>query len=147
MSPLDDIPEPWRSAMENAGLYSARDLAAKTGIGPTTASDLLHGRKLSTERTMQAVADSLRLPVTTVRGWAATSRGEAGPFELPPEANRLTKRQRDAVVGLVRAMLDPGPQDEVGPPDMSDPDIQGIRLDETSPNLRVVEQRNGPEGT
>lgn len=108
MSPLDEIPQPWRDAMENAGAYSIRDLAAKTGTGPTTVSDLLHGRKLSSERTMQAVADALRLPATTIREWAAASRGEEKPFELPAEANRLTRRERDAVLAVVRAMLDPG---------------------------------------
>lgn len=108
VSPLDEIPQPWRDAMENAGAYSIRDLAAKTGTGPTTVSDLLHGRKLSSERTMQAVADALRLPATTIREWAATARGEEKPFELPPEANRLTRRERDAILAVVRAMLDPG---------------------------------------
>lgn len=136
MSPLDEIPQPWRDAMENAGAYSIRDLAAKTGTGPTTVSDLLHGRKLSSERTMQAVADALRLPATTIREWAAAARGEEKPFELPAEANRLTRRQREAVRAIVSAMLDPG-EGEPPEPDLSK--VQGMRLAEESQPLRVVD--------
>jgi len=107
VSPLDEIPAPWRDAMENAGTYSLRDLAARAEVGTSTVSDLIYGRKLTSERTIASVADSLRLPVTTIREWAAAARGEERPFELPPEANRLGRRQREAVLAVVRAMLDP----------------------------------------
>jgi len=108
VSRLDDVPAPWREAMEKAGTYSRRQLADKAGTGTSTVSDLIYGRKLTSEPTLQAVADALRLPVTTVRGWAAAARGEHKPFELPPEANRLGRRQREAVLAVVRAMLDTG---------------------------------------
>jgi hypothetical protein len=102
--------------MDNAGLYnhSFRALADKAGIGTTTVTGLVYGRRQSDEHTIQAVADALRLPVPTIRQWAATALGEAAPFELPAEANRLTKRERDAVLAVVRAMLDPVGQAEAG---------------------------------
>jgi hypothetical protein len=104
VSPLDDIPAPWREAMENAGTYSLRDLATKADVGTTTVSALVYGRKDSSERTMQAVADTLRLEVTTIREWAAVARGEAHPFVLPAEANRLTQKDREAVLAVVRQL-------------------------------------------
>lgn len=126
--------------MDNAGTYSLRELATKAGVGTSTVSDLIYGRKRTSEATMQAVSDTLRLPAPTIREWAATARGEAKPFRLPPEANRLTKRERDAVLAVVRAMLDSGDeQTEDSPvPDLSR--VQGIRLaEETSPTLQAVD--------
>lgn len=141
MSPLDDIPEPWRTAMESAGTYSLRDLAHRSELGTSTVSHLVYGRKASSERTMQAVADTLRLPVTTIREWAAVARGENEPFVLPPEANRLTRKDRDAVLAVVRQLAaaraeaeeDPGPPQ----PDLSR--VEGMRLAETQPLRSVPE--------
>lgn len=104
VSPLDDIPDPWHTAMEKAGTYSFRDLSAKTGLGTSTVSALIYGRTASSERTMQTVADSLRLPVTTIREWASAARGEREPFVLPAEANRLTRKDREAVLAVVRQL-------------------------------------------
>lgn len=140
VSPLDDIPQPWRTAMENAGFYSLRDLATKADLGTSTASALIYGRKASSERTMQVVADSLRLPVTTIREWASVARGEREPFVLPAEANRLTQKDREAVLAVVRQLAAAHAQNEPEPPDPGQPDLsvaEGIRLSETQP-LRVV---------
>lgn len=125
VSPIDDIPAPWRDAMEKAGTYSLRDLAARAGVGTSTVSDLIYGRKLASERTMQAAADSLRLPITTIREWAATARGEVGPYQPPAVANRLTERQRRALDELIRSIVAPV---EPEPPDLST--AQGLRLAE-----------------
>ncbi len=142
MSPLDNIPNPWRTAMEEAGTYSLRELAARANLGTTTVSTLIFGRAASSEPTMQAVADSLRLPVTTIRTWATAARGEDKPFELPAEANRLSRRERDAVLAVIRAMLDPGRGEETPMPDFSH--VQGIRLME-DPSLDPTYDRN-PRG-
>lgn len=95
--------------MENAGLYnhSFRALADKAGIGTTTVTGLVYGRRQSDEKTLQAVADALRLPVPTIRKWASQALGLEAPFELPPEANQLNPRQRQAILTVVRVMLDP----------------------------------------
>lgn len=140
MSPLDDIPQPWREAMENAGTYSLRDLAARAGLGTSTVSDLIYGRKSTSERTMQAAADSLRLPVTTIRSWAATARGEVGPYQPPAVANRLTERQRRAIDELIRSIVTPV---EPEPPDMRE--VQGLRLAEpdASSDEPIRPKRNG----
>ena len=125
MSPRTDIPEPWREAMEAAGMYSFRDLSQKTGIGTSTVTGLVFGDRRSSDATMQAVADALRLQVTTIRAWAAAALGESKPFVLPAEANRLSRRERDAVLAVVRAMLDPGEDpDDPGPIKSPEPATQ-----------------------
>lgn len=142
MSPLDDIPAPWREAMEKAGAYSLRDLAGRAGIGTSTVSDLIYGRKSSSEPTMQATADSLRLPVTTIREWAAAARGEAGPYQPPAVANRLTERQRRALDELIRSIVAPV---ELDPPAPDLTTAEGRRLAEDEPVVRdrTDAQRNG----
>lgn len=112
MSPRTDIPEPWKSAMAQWGMHSARDLASKTGIGASTVTGLIYGDRSSSEQTLQAVAAALRVEVTTVREWASAARGEARPFVLPAEADRLTRREREAVLAVVRAMLDPADEEQ-----------------------------------
>lgn len=146
-----------------------RDL---TGASYDDMSDLVGGaitgarfHQLTTEppnafprpATLQHLANLLHLPVTTVILSFATSLGlsvdtspSALAMTLPPGTDNLTDTDRQAVLAVIRALVDarrPTRPHGEGPPDMDDPDIQGIRLDETSPNLRVVEQRNGPEGT
>lgn len=91
--------------MEAVGTYSLTQLSQKTGTGVSTLADLVHGRRRSSEKTIEAVAGALRLPLTTIRGWAAAALGEVGPWEPPAVANRLTDRQRRALDELIRAMV------------------------------------------
>lgn len=146
MSPLDDIPEPWREAMVKAGVSSLNRLAQRTGTGVSTLSDLVHGRRRSSERTLEAVADALRLKTTTIRAWAAAALGEEKPFVLPAEANRLTRRERDAVLAVVRAMLDPGEEQDTGAPARPTPPKTGQLVDlarPPQPDLSRVAARHG----
>lgn len=110
----EDIPEPWRTAMGNAGAYSFRQLAAKARVGTSSVTNLIYGRTTSREGTMQAVADTLRLPVTTIREWASTARGEVGPYSPPAEANRLSERQRRAIDELIRSIVAALPEEQRG---------------------------------
>lgn len=143
VSPLDDIPDPWCTAMENAGTYSLRDLATKADVGTSTVSALIYGRTASSERTMQAVADSLRLSVTTIREWASAARGEHEPFVLPPEANRLTRKDREAILAVVRQMAAARADAQSALDDAPDlATMQGIRLAEEDEPARDT-NRNG----
>lgn len=120
-------------------MYSLRDMAYRTGLGTSTVSALVYGRRQSDERTLNAAAGALRLPVTTIRGWASEALGEAAPFELPQEANRLTRREREAVLAVVRAMLDPQGQSESQPPA-----VAPVReLHPPAPDLTRVAARRG----
>lgn len=99
-----ETPLPWVEALESAGLHSARDLARELAVSPQTAVRLIHGEQTSRE-TMEAAAGILGLTVEKVQ----ELRGETPlpPFRLPPEADRLSQRQRAAVFAVVRAMLEP----------------------------------------
>lgn len=101
----DDIPEPWRSALERKGIDSIRRLASKAEISPMTASRLVKDQGTSVE-TVNAVArlvfDNDVELVWRLRGLSVR---DLGPFELPVEASLLTDDQREAVVAVVRAML------------------------------------------
>lgn len=101
------VPEAWRSVMEPRGLHSARDLAAKASVAPSTITRLFAGESSPTEDTLTAVADALGISVLKVRRIAGRPVGESDPFVLPPEANRLDRRQRAAVVEIVRLLLEP----------------------------------------
>lgn len=99
-----ETPPDWCTLMEARGLYSIRALARGLDIAAETASRLVHGGASSAE-TIEAAAMLLKVSpdrIRAIRGEIAVS-----PFSLPRGADALTRRQRDAVLAVVRAMLDP----------------------------------------
>ena len=64
-----------------------------------------HGRP--DEPTLRALAAVLDISLTDLRAAADLPRGQSEPYRPPAEANRLTRRQRNAVDEMIRAMLDP----------------------------------------
>lgn len=93
--------------MERKSLGSYNRLGGKIGVSPETVRRLVLGIGRSDDATMRKVATALDVPITRIREWAATAVGTEKPFELPPEASRLSPRQQDAVLSVVRAMLEP----------------------------------------
>jgi hypothetical protein len=67
------------------------------------------------DRVIEGIAIAIDVPKSVVEQSYGIRRPH-GPFVLPPEADRLTRRQRDAVLSVVRAMLDPAAEDEPGQP-------------------------------
>jgi transcriptional regulator with XRE-family HTH domain len=106
MAQRREVPEQWLAVMQPRGLDSARDLATKAGVAPSTITRLIFGDGDAGEDTVAAVAVALGLSVTRVRRLAGLPAGEDRPFVLPPEANRLDRRQRAAVVEIVRLLLE-----------------------------------------
>ena len=140
---------------------SRRALGDRCGVAHQTLGYWWNGsiKTFPDPETMLAFANATRTPIETVL--LATARTIGLPVHgvpdlaamLPPGTDNLSARERDAVLAVIRALVDARrpsdrarPADRVGPPDLSDPDVQGLKLDETSPNLRVVEPTNG-EGT
>lgn len=103
------VPPKWLAAMEPKGISSGRQLATKSGVSPETIWRMFRGEGDTSPETVAAVADVLfggdRNRVYELTGSARRDYG--GSFELPPDASRLTPRQRDAVLAVVRSMLDP----------------------------------------
>jgi hypothetical protein len=65
-----------------------------------------HGRP--DEATLVAFADVLPVTLTRLRAAANLPTEQTAPYSPPPEASRLTRRQRRAVDEIIRAMLAPG---------------------------------------
>jgi len=109
MSALSD-----RLVAANTGGLSARAVArAAQERGHTlnhdTAARYLrgdHGRP--DEATLVALADVLSVPLRELRAAAGLPSETTTPYIPPPEASRLTRRQRRAVDEVIRSMLDPG---------------------------------------
>ena len=64
-----------------------------------------HGRP--DEATLVAFADVLSIPLAKLRTAANLPAEQTAPYSPPPEASRLTRRQRRAVDEIIRAMLEP----------------------------------------
>ena len=115
----------------NTGGRSARAIARSAqerghSLNHDTAARYLrgdHGRP--DEATLVAFADVLDVPLARLRAAADLPAEETAPYSPPPEASRLTRRQRRAVDEIIRAMLDPGSVATHGP--------RAINLDDELP--------------
>lgn len=65
-----------------------------------------HGRP--DEDTLLALASVLKLPLAPLRKAAQLPSEVTEPYRPPPEASRLSRRQRRAVDEIIRAMLETG---------------------------------------
>jgi transcriptional regulator with XRE-family HTH domain len=65
-----------------------------------------HGRP--DEDTLLALASVLKLPLAPLRKAAQLPSEVTEPYRPPPEASRLSRRQRRAVDEVIRAMLESG---------------------------------------
>jgi len=72
-----------------------------------------HGRP--DEDTLLALASVLKLPLAPLRKAAQLPSEVTEPYRPPPEASRLSRRQRRAVDEVIRAMLEPGRATSAGP--------------------------------
>lgn len=95
---------------------SIRDAAARSGgkISHARLTQLAAGDvgRVS-DRVIEGVAAAIDVPISTVYE-SLSIRRPYEPFKLPPEANRLSRRQRDAVLSVIKAMLDPGVEERAG---------------------------------
>ncbi len=96
------------AAAQNAGFTLNHDTAARYLRGD-------HGRP--DESTLLAFATVLHLDMHALRRAAALPAESIEPYQPPPEASRLNRRQRRAVDEIIRAMLE---RVESGPTDARD---------------------------
>jgi hypothetical protein len=101
--------------MRERGIDSGRELARLTegparrqGVTPMTSANASiyisgsHGRP--SERTFNLLAEALSLPLWKLREAADVPPGESEPYQPPPEAARLNRRQRNAVDEVIRLL-------------------------------------------
>src|SRR5919197_1846799 len=99
-------------ASNKAGL-SARavaPLARERGytLNHDTAARYLRGdHGVPDEATLIAFAEILKIPMRDLRAAANLPSETTTPYVPPPEASRLTRRQRRALDEIIRAMLEP----------------------------------------
>ncbi len=110
--PRRDVPEPWATAMREAGVGDPRNghpswSALGRKIGGVHASTLIamaDGSRATDRETIAAVAKALKLDAREVAAWIprATAFGEI--YEGPSESRLLTDDERSALSTLIKAI-------------------------------------------
>lgn len=106
---MDNIPEPWASAMLAAGFTdrrggnrpSWRALAERTKTHPSTLSAMASGTRETGSDVIARVAEALRVDVRTVSEWVGQARAVRAPYQPPQDANLLDDQEREAVDRLI----------------------------------------------
>lgn len=97
---LNRSPLTARQASEKAGEIGVR-LPYGTAAAYWAGTHPVHPK----DETLQAIAEVTRIPVTRLRAAIQVGIGELKPWKPPPEANRLTHRQRRAIEQLIKAIV------------------------------------------
>jgi hypothetical protein len=133
VAPVKPLPDLVRDRLAELGSHgrplSFRDAArASNGlVSHAKLSEIARGQygKIS-NRVLDGIAVSIDLPKSVVYE-AYGVRRQHVPFTLPPEADRLSKRQRDAVLSVVKAMLDPASEEQQSRREQVPPSGPGLR--------------------
>lgn len=101
-----DVPEQYRPLFEKRGIdFTYRALHRKVeGVGLNSVVRALTGQGRLSDRVAEGV--SAALGVTPNELHALRGHPIAEPFQLPVRASELNQRERDAVLGIVNALLD-----------------------------------------
>ena len=101
---MGELPEPWRSAAERAGIRKTlRGVAEVAGLSHVTVRRLITQER-TTDATVRAVASALRVDADTVYQWAGTELSDWGPWSPPAAAHKLNPRARAALSELILAI-------------------------------------------
>ncbi|OZE88066.1 hypothetical protein CH304_00405 [Rhodococcus sp. 15-649-1-2] len=95
------IPTQWIDVFDGRSL---RTIAAAADISVDRVSRFIRGGKVA-DGTADLVADALG--ISTRRALELRGEPVREPFRLPDKAHYLSRRQRDAVLSVIDAMLDP----------------------------------------
>lgn len=103
-----------QARMDELGIRYGRELARRTESAPGGAVNQSTIAKYRSgvlqqpdERTLRSLAHALNVPVRRLREAAGLpTDAPEHPFVLPPEADYLTAKEREAVLGVVRVLLD-----------------------------------------
>lgn len=107
---MNEIPEPWRTAAEQAGIrQTLRGIAEAADISHVTLRRLIvEGR--TSPRTVGAVAEALGVSRATVYEWAG-HEPDLELWEPPFEAHKLSPRAKAALTELILAITQEGETD------------------------------------
>ncbi|MGV0634457.1 helix-turn-helix transcriptional regulator [Mycolicibacillus trivialis] len=109
MSALSDLLNRHIDADEELRGLSNRRIAEKAGVSRGTVDNYRAGKipDAPREDVLQAFHDLLGIPLAELREAAGVPRGEPEPYKAPPEFNRLSRTQRDALDAFVRSFVGP----------------------------------------
>ena len=88
---------------------SLRDVADRSGglLSHSTVHAIERGRPTVEDRAIDGLALALDVPVDKVRRAAGVRRPDtAEPFVLPRRASRLSRKERELILGMVDALLE-----------------------------------------
>lgn len=105
---MSELPEPWRTAAEQAGVRQTyRGIGEAAGLSHVTVRRLIAQGRTS-PATIGAVAVALGVEESAVYQWAGVPVSDWGPWIPPREAHKLNPRAREALDELIRAITEDG---------------------------------------
>lgn len=117
------IPPQWLPYFADKQIEGYRDLERKAQIDYARARRVVTGEGTSDEA-VQAVADALGIPTRKV--WELRGEPVPTPFVLPDQAGHLNRRERDAILAIVRSLIESKGIEAGPPPQVSDPRIKQL---------------------
>ena len=109
-----EVPEPWKTLMDQHSISSIRQLSQKSGVSAPAISRLMHREGRQEDDTIVRVATTLGMDLDKAYGLAGVTAPEAKPYTPPAEAHRLNERQRKAIDELIRATVADLQEQEAG---------------------------------
>ena len=106
-----DVPEPWASAMREAGVVDKRwgnpswsELGRRVGVHASTLTAMADGTRATNLETIAAVAKELRVKDEVIRDWLDRPASIGDLYDPPEESRLLSDGERLALTGLIKAM-------------------------------------------
>lgn len=97
--PRKAIPDQWVPVFTRAGIESYADLANKSGVKRSTITALLDGIGNPTQDTVERAAQALQTTPQRLR--EIRGDGRRTPFDVPTDADLMTRHQQDVVRSLI----------------------------------------------
>lgn len=104
---------PWVEPMIKAGAVDPRReeavpswnrLASLAKVSTSTVTMMIDGRRAPNPRTVQKIANVLKVDPLKVSEWLELSRPVGRRYTAPPEADLLSERQQNALTTFIRAL-------------------------------------------
>lgn len=97
---------------QHQGDLSQRDISRKARerghtLSHAAVADAFKGKGRPDESTLLALSEVLSIPMAKLHEAVGVVTDDHDPYQPPPEAARLSTRQRNAVNELIRSMLEP----------------------------------------
>lgn len=131
--PQRQIPETWRTLLDQKGIRSARDLSIRAGISHTVVNRTIYGdTPRATDENLQKMADVLGVDYPTMYALAGRAARHVERWEPPAVSARLSPEDRRLVEDMIYRLADgPGVRrqqwSQPAPEDVH-PERDGLRL-------------------